>query len=185
MNMPHGSVYLKKLKSILRVPQTVYSTGDSFSWARTEKEHGISFPAEYKEFISTYGTGSIDDFIWILTPFENESSINIFSRAEIMRDSYNYLKKSSPDDFKYSIYPDEKGLLVWGYTDNGDELYFNLESESVIIMPSRCRDSDVLEYKMGMIEFFCKLFTNEIECCVFPDDLVIGGFANYSSIKLR
>ena len=185
MNMPYGSIYLEKLKSILRVPQTVYSAGDNLSWAQTEKENDISFPPEYKEFISTYGTGSIDDFIWILTPFESEANINLFSRAENMRDSYNYLKELSPDHFKYNIYPDEKGLLPWGYTDNGDELYYNLESESTIIMPSRCRDSDVYEYKMGMIEFFCKLFTKEINCCVFPSDLVICGVVKYNSIKLQ
>ena len=125
-------MYLEKLKSILRVPQATCSKGDNFRWVKLEKEYGFNFPSDYKDFINTYGTGSVNDFIWILTPFESSEHINIFSRAEVMRNSYNYLKESYPDDFKYSIYPDKKGLLPWAFADNGDELYFDIENNRTI-----------------------------------------------------
>lgn len=38
-------------------------------WSKIETKLGTSLPEDYKNFIKTYGTGGIDNFIWILTPF--------------------------------------------------------------------------------------------------------------------
>ena len=91
------------------------------------------------------------------------------------------MKDMFPGDFNYSIYPEEGGLLPWGYTDNGDELFFDLKNEFIVVIETRY--SDVYKYKMGMVEFLYKLFTKKIKCDAFPDDF-ISGEVEYNSIKL-
>lgn len=174
-------MYLEKLKTILRVPEKKYNIGTPQDWMGFQKKFNIKFPSDYVKFIETYGTGSINNFLWILTPYESNQNINIFSKAEIMRDSYNYMKNMFPGIFSYCIYPDEGGLLPWGYTDNSDELYFDLKNDTIIVMESRY--SDIYEYKMGMIEFLYKLFMKDINCNAFPESF-ISGKLEFNSLKL-
>ena len=70
--------YFELLKDILSVPQIVYNAGNEKAWHDFEKNIGIIFPKDYKELIGTYGTGGIGDFIWFLTPFEEDDNINFF-----------------------------------------------------------------------------------------------------------
>jgi len=58
-------LYLKKLKSILKIPDTAYCTGDGTKWSEIEKTLAIQFPEDYKAFINIYGTGRISDFAYI------------------------------------------------------------------------------------------------------------------------
>ena len=174
-------MYMDKLKAILKLPEIIYNKGNDQKWIVFQKNYNCKFPSEYKKFIDTYGTGSINDFLWILTPYESNKEINLFHKAEVMRTSYNYMKDMFPGDFNYSIYPEEGGLLPWGYTDNGDELFFDLKNEFIVVIETRY--SDVYKYKMGMVEFLYKLFTKKIKCNAFPDDF-ISGEVEYNSIKL-
>jgi len=174
-------VYLEKLTTILKTPKRTYNIGNNHEWEEYQKKYNCEFPSEYKKFINAYGTGCISDFLWILTPFESNEEINIFHRAEIMYASYNYMKDLFPGEYNYSIYPEEGGLLPWGYTDNGDELYFKLTNETVVVFGARY--SDFYEYDMGMVEFLYKLFMKKIKCNAFPVSF-IDGVLKYNSIKI-
>lgn len=174
-------MYINKLITILKPPEKIYNRGSDQDWISFQKNYNCIFPSDYKVFIDTYGTGSINNFLWILTPYESNKEINIFQKAEVMQLSYNYMKDMFPGEFKYSIYPEEGGLLPWSYTDNGDELYFDLLNESIVVIEARY--SNFYEYKMGMIEFLYKLFTKEIKCNAFPNDF-INEVLQYNSITI-
>lgn len=171
-------MYLEKLKSILKIPNQIYNIGNEKDWLRFQQKYKLNFPIQYVQFINTYGTGSINNFLWILTPYEENKEINIFQRANIMHESYEYMKNMFPGEFYYNIYPDEGGLLPWGYTDNGDELYFDLNNNTIVVMETRY--SNFYEYKMGMIEFLYKLFIKEIRCNAFPKDFLDKIFKYYT-----
>jgi len=59
---------LEELKKILIPPLKPFQTGDRNGWDELESSLGTLLP-QYKDFISIYGTGAIDNFIWVLTPF--------------------------------------------------------------------------------------------------------------------
>ena len=172
-------MYLKKIVSLLQIPRQIYNNGNNQKWDEYQKMYNYEFPSDYKEFINTYGTGGISNFLWVLTPFESNDEINIFKRAKTMCASLNYMKSLFPDKYKYSIFPEEDGLLPWGYTDNGDELY--CKDGSVIVFGSRY--SDFYQYQMGIMEFLYKLFMKEVICSAFPDDFIMGTI-EYNSIEL-
>lgn len=168
--------YLELLKKVLIKPSVTYNTGTDNMWNNFEREERIVFPQDYKEIINYYGTGGIGNFIWLLTPFDNDKNVNFVHKMYLMLDSYKESKSKFPEDFKYNIFPEKKGLLPWGYTDNGDELYWetddNFENWKVVIYESR--SANYFYYEMGLSEFLYKLICNQINCDIFPDNISKG-----------
>lgn len=165
--------YFELLKDILTVPSNVYNAGSEKAWYDFEKNTGIIFPKDYKELIGTYGTGGIGNFIWFLTPFEEDDNINFLKRMNVMLEAYRVSRNHFPDYFIHNIYPEKDGLLPWGYTDNGDELYWktNSSSEKWSIVIYESASPEYQEYQMQLTEFLYKIITKELVCDVFPEDL--------------
>lgn len=65
----------------------------------------IKFPDDYKEFISTYGTGSIDNFLWILNPFSKNININFFDDMKHFQWAYRELKSEFPENYPRPPFP--------------------------------------------------------------------------------
>lgn len=79
---------------------------------------------DYKDFIGIYGTGGVDKFLWILTPFVQDENVNFFKRLKIINKAYLELRQRFPQYYKHKVFPEVGGLLPWAYTDNDDELYW-------------------------------------------------------------
>lgn len=60
-----------------------------------EKNLGMILPLDYKKFINKYGTGSINDFIWILNPFSENENLNLIKKGHVIREAYAYSKNNS------------------------------------------------------------------------------------------
>lgn len=167
------SDYFKLLQDVLIKPDEVYNTGSKEMWEEFEGETSIHFPDDYKELISTYGTGGIGDFLWFLTPFAEDENVNYTERADVLLEAYQTSKGNSPEYFPFNVYPEENGLLPWGYTENGDELYWKtgaaFEDWEIVVYESA--SPDYYSYKMSLSEFLYKIITKELECDIFPDDL--------------
>lgn len=178
--------YFGLLKNILSVPQIVYNVGNEKAWHDFEKNIGIVFPKDYKDLIGTYGTGGIGNFIWFLTPFEEDDNINFLKKMNAMLEAYRISKSHFPNYFIHNIYPEKDGLLPWGYTDNGDELYWKTndfpEKWSIVIYESV--SPEYHEYKMQLTEFLYKIITRGLICDVFPEDL-FEGKEDYVSVELK
>nr|WP_317356409.1 SMI1/KNR4 family protein [uncultured Tyzzerella sp.] len=164
--------YFELLKKILPIPKNVYDTGNYDDWLKFEKKLGIILPNDYKDFIETYGTGSINNFIWFLTPFSEDDNINYLKRMNIMLQSYNVSKNNFPEEFIHNTYPEKNGLLPWGYTENGDEMFWliNDNIEDWLIIAYESRSSKFYSYEMSFVEFIYKLITKKLVCDIFPQD---------------
>ncbi|MDT0396260.1 MULTISPECIES: SMI1/KNR4 family protein [Streptomyces] len=44
------------------------SGGDAVNWAEIERTTGLALPADYREFVETYGGGEIDEYLSVSTP---------------------------------------------------------------------------------------------------------------------
>lgn len=165
--------YLKLLEIVLVKPDIVYKTGSKEMWSSFEKDTKIILPDDYKEFIQRYGTGGIGDFLWILTPFESDDNVNYIKRMNEMIFAYQVSKSKMPEYFKHNIFPEEDGLLPWGFTDNGDELYWKTSSTfsdwEIVIYESA--SPEYYHYKMSLTEFLYKIITKQVVCDIFPEDL--------------
>lgn len=157
--------YFELLKEKLKKPTTVYNCGNDEMWESVERKEGIVFPNDYKKFINYYGTGGIDNYFWILTPFEKDENINFIMKCNIMLDSYMKLKDLFPEDYVYDVFPNEKGILPCAYAENGDEVYWltsrNIEEWEIILYDATY--SAFRHYKMGFVEFMYKILSEEIK----------------------
>ena len=115
---------LEILKTLVRPPkEPKYSSGD---WGAIEDSLGIEFPNDYKEFISVYGSGSLQSFIHIVNYLDNRLSSQelisvVFSQLE------TYKESGKCEEFK--AYPDEGGLLPFANTDDGNYLFWVMDGE--------------------------------------------------------
>ncbi|WP_406277710.1 SMI1/KNR4 family protein [Embleya sp. NBC_00896] len=61
--MPHPVV--ARLRLLLPPP---VSGGDEVDWEAVERETLLRFPADYREFVESYGGGEIDEYLSVSTP---------------------------------------------------------------------------------------------------------------------
>ena len=100
-------------------------------------------------------------------------------------EAYIESKNKFPNDFQYEVFPNKNGLLPWGYTDNGDELFWkmkgNVNNWEIIVYESR--SPIFYSYKMGLAEFLFKLISNEIKCDIFPEG-ILEQRMEYTAVKI-
>lgn len=163
---------LEALKKILCIPTNAYNIGNEEKWISFEEKLGITLPKDYKDFIDIYGTGGIDNFLWILNPFVEDENVNFLKKKEELLNAYQESKNKFPELYQYNIFPSSEGLLPWGYTDNADELYWltseKLEDWKIIIYESR--SSENYCYSYTMTEFLYQIVSKEIICDAFSED---------------
>ncbi|MGW2560471.1 SMI1/KNR4 family protein [Streptomyces sp. NPDC001514] len=61
--MPHPAV--ARLRELLPPP---VSGGDAVDWEEIERTTRLAFPADYREFVESYGGGEIDEYLSVGTP---------------------------------------------------------------------------------------------------------------------
>ncbi|ULL16525.1 SMI1/KNR4 family protein [Paenibacillus sp. H1-7] len=163
---------MKKLIDILPPPTTPFNCGDQLQWEYFINRLGTKVPSDYRQFINTYGTGGIDKFLWILNPFVKDENVNFLKRKEEICTAYLQSKLAFPQYFEHEVFPSTGGILPWGYTDNGDELYWltfgNPDEWTIVVYTSR--SSEYFHYPIIMTEFLYQIIMKEIVCDSFPDD---------------
>ena len=113
-----------RLSRILPVPDRPLEVPDPGRWEEIERAVGIRLPPDYKAFVSTYGTGSIDDFLMVFNPFSDRPALRLQEFGEEMLRVLRENRAQGVDPPPYPIHPEPDGLLPWGATDNGDWCYW-------------------------------------------------------------
>ena len=151
-------------------PAPVESHG---SWPAVEARLGIGLPQDFKDYIEVYGTGCIDEFVWVLNPFSANRHLSFFDRGTAALDALRELQLAHPDvEVRDPLFPAPGGLLPWGLTDNGDVLSWatigSPDDWSVVINASR--DARLERHASGMTRCLARLLTGEVRSHIFPSD---------------
>src|SRR5262249_3790387 len=146
------------------------------AFAAVESRLGLPLPADYKQLICAYGTGSWKDFLCVLTPFSSNSNLNLLEQAKDQLDAERVIRANHPADMPFKLHPEKGGLFPWGMTDNGDRLYWLTEGEPdswpTIVYESRGPEYD--RHGMSCCEFLRQWVAGELRVSVFPDDFDYG-----------
>ncbi|WP_181802245.1 hypothetical protein [Streptomyces shenzhenensis] len=119
--------------------------GDTVDWDALRADTGWELPADYRDFVATYGMGTISDSMGVRTPpFEGYPyQDHLLFRAER---------------------PPEGGVPTWASNEAGDDFLWRCagepEQRKVILRPRNRRQEHV--YDMGMAEFLLRLLEGEI-----------------------
>lgn len=116
------------IKKILESMPSPKKEQDSLDWQEHERKLGIDFPLAYKEFLANYGTGEINEFLWILNPFCDNSNLNI-EKALYFQDAYNEMKELFGEDYSRPKFPEKDSFLTWAVSDNGDSFFWVVNND--------------------------------------------------------
>src|SRR6266850_5784244 len=104
-----------ELVSVVRPPaQPVDAQGD---WGEVVSRLGFSLPVDYMQFVESFGSGSLDDFIWVLNPFATNRNLNLLYHLTRVLGGLRGLKEMHPDLVPYPPLFEPGGPFPWGVTD--------------------------------------------------------------------
>jgi hypothetical protein len=83
--------------------------------ATVETEQRITFPNDFKAFVQDFGSGVIDDFIYIWNPFSAVQGLNWETEMRRTLDAFR----------EWRLYPSAGGLLPCGHTGNSDVILWD------------------------------------------------------------
>ena len=92
-------------------------------WEKVEEKIGSELPADYKDFVRLYGSGRINNFIWVFSPFSERINLNLFEQVERQLSALRAVIAEG-EKCPYELFPASGGLLPFGLTDNGDVLHW-------------------------------------------------------------
>jgi hypothetical protein len=119
---------------------------DSPAWRDVEFRLSLEFPVDYKHLIAKLGTGSFADFLHVLNPFSSNHNLHLERAAHRILGATHEIRRSSPDDIPFAIFPETCGLFPWAITDNGDTLFWLTEGPSawwpIVILQARAPEHE-------------------------------------------
>ncbi len=158
------------LERVLAPPPNPVETGSREGWEQAERMLGVALPAGYKSFITTYGTGAINDFFCVLNPFAERPYYNLIEEGRLARSRYLAVRAMFPDHFPFRVFPEPGGLLPWGDDTNGDELYWLTEGDPDHwpVVFHEVRSWDYCRYSLTFAGFWVALLTRKLDCPFIP-----------------
>jgi hypothetical protein len=161
---------LSSLLQILEKPLQPQEVGDADNWPTIERRLGTGLPEDFKGFIHSFGTGTIDGFLVVFNPFSLNRYANLLERGRAELEAFATSKKQFPQYYMHEVYPSQGGILPFGSTDNGDVIYWKTagtpDEWSVVAYESR--GPKCFEFNGNMTEFLRGVLTRTVECDVFP-----------------
>ena len=165
---------LERLRRLLPPPAHPVEAGRPDGWAEVEAALGTGLPSDFKAFTELYGSGTIDDFLYLFNPFTQGQDGNLLVERDRVLAGYRQTRAGFPDRLPWPPFPEPGGVLPLGRTDNGDELYWVTQGQPdgwpVALLEARAAVQEV--HPMPVTGFLAALAANQLTSRVLPDDLL-------------
>jgi hypothetical protein len=119
--MLHGSVNMPSLEGLVKPPLIPEEVPTSDQELEVRRAVG-DIPTDYLRFLGTYGTGCIDEFIWIFSPSSRNENLNFLKQLELQTRALVGGAEFGAKPPPFPVYPMTNGFVPFGITDNGDLL---------------------------------------------------------------
>lgn len=164
---------IDSLIKLLPPPGVPSETSDA-SWMIIEITVGTPLPSDYKEFIGRYGTGRINEFIWIFNPFTKRSNVELLTQQRRQIEIRQQLEREYGESCPFPLHPSVGGLLPCGGTDNGDTIFWLTHGapSSWSIVVNESRGGRYLTFDVNLIEFIVNVLTKNGFCSLFPSGVL-------------
>ena len=154
------------------------------AWQAAEERLKLKFPADYKEFIQTYGSGAFSYERYRIYIF-NPLAPSYQKRCEEVLDGVRFAHESG--DSKYHVYPDEGGLFPWGLDSNGCAVFWLTTVKSdwltVVVLPEG-GDDITQSFKLTMTSFLAKALDNKVKVKAWPEGFTTDIDREYHPCKV-
>jgi hypothetical protein len=165
---------LERLGQLLPPPAEPLEPGRPDGWAEVEAALGTGLPSDFKAFTERYGSGKVDDFLYLFNPFTRGPDGNMLVEKDRVLVGYRQTRARFPDRLPWPPFPEPGGVLPLGRTDNGDELYWVTQGQPdqwpVALLEARAALQEV--HPMSVTGFLAALAANQLTSRILPDDLL-------------
>jgi hypothetical protein len=148
--------------------------GQPDSWAEVEAALGTGLPSDFKSFTELYGSGNVDDFLYLFNPFTAGQDGNLLAEKDRVLESYRQTRVRFPERLPLPAFPNPGGVLPLGRTDNGDELYWVTtgppDGWPLVLVESRAALQEI--YRMPVTGFLATLAANQLTSRILPGALI-------------
>ena len=162
---------IDELTDLVPPPDTPSEVPTRPRWTAIERKLGVSLPNDYKEYVSTYGSGLLGNFIIVANPFSTNEGVELFSVISMLCDALRErLANEGQDGVPFDIYPEIPGVLPWGGDENGNGLYWLTEgtAEEWPCLVGAGRDSRWERFEMPMTSFLTSALNGDVKCKIWP-----------------
>lgn len=149
---------ITELKNLVPPPPNPIHVGDADRWTEIGKSIGIELPSDYFDLCAAYGSGE-----FLAGPLEIENPFNPDYRVWVEYE-LNKIRRCSPDDVPFPIFPDANGLFPFGRDDNGNRYYWLITMDRpwpIVCGSHEYTDWESVDYPIT--EFLTLLLKNELE----------------------
>ncbi len=109
---------IEELKLVVPPPAQPLEVGSDKAWKAIERQMKIKFPQDYREFISTYGSGRFvfdeSGRVEIFNPFVRLFHENVLSLCENYR---AFQIGEGKKNYPYEVWPEKGGIIALGIDD--------------------------------------------------------------------
>jgi hypothetical protein len=138
-------------------------------WRPIEAALGTALPQDYKDFIRLYGNGRFLDFLGIGVPVSRCPNLQLVSQAQIVSNIFRAIEEPA-----YPLWPAPGGLLSFGSTDNGHNLYWSCRGPpddwGVVVWDPGMGDYE--RFDCDLTDFLAGLITGDVVPKSFPEELL-------------
>jgi hypothetical protein len=165
---------LERLRQLLPPPADPVEPGRPDGWAAVEAAIGTQLPGDFKAFTELYGSGMVDAFLYLYTPFAAGQDGNLLVEKDRVLAAYRQSRTRFPVRLSLPPVPEEGGVLPLGRTENGDELYWVTKRDPdgwpVVLLESRAALLEL--HPMSVTGLLAALAANQLTSRVLPDDVL-------------
>jgi hypothetical protein len=158
------------LAKLITPPSSPNEVPQQHEWPQIEAQLGTSLPADYKDFVSLYGTGKIDNFLWIFNPSSQNENINLATQFRVQLSALSELQAYG-EVLPYKLFPEPDGVFPFAITDNGDVLYWKTSGspDTWTVLVNEARSPDWEAFDLVMTVFLSKVLSRQIHPRAFPN----------------
>lgn len=94
-------------------------------WRALEERFTVSLPYDYKEFVTAYGPGCVNDQLYLFHPraADGDDSLRLETLWEQASYAFSELRRSAPEMYPYPVYPATGGLVPVARSISGNHVF--------------------------------------------------------------
>jgi hypothetical protein len=96
---------LERLRRLLPPPAEALEPGRPDGWPAVEAALGTGLPSDFKAFTELYGSGKVDDFLYLFNPFTQGPDGNLLVERDRVLAGYRQTRARFPDRLAWPPFP--------------------------------------------------------------------------------
>ncbi|WP_405764661.1 SMI1/KNR4 family protein [Streptomyces sp. NBC_00080] len=143
-----------------------------YDWQLVEQRSGLALPDDYKQFVTAYGPGCINDQLYVFHPRAAGDGRGL--RLEVLwgqaEAAYSELRDSAPDKYPYSVYPAPGGLVPVARSISGNYVFLRPPRGGVMYWSVVIDMGQWIQFDMSFTEFLWAAIRGELEAPIVEGD---------------